>query len=314
MNDWLCLVMALPTSNAAERMRAWRTLKAAGSAVLRDGVYLLPDRPSCREILAAVERDILDSDGYACVLPVCDPSGERFIPLFSRAEEYSRLRTETDAQIASLNAETALAVMRQARKLRKTFAQINQIDFFPDAAQHQTDARLRELETAISRALSKDEPSGREQLVEQLSPADFRSRAWATRQRPWVDRLASAWLIRRYIDPAARILWLQSPDDCPEDALGFDFDGARFSHVGNRVTFETLLASFALDAPGLARMAALVHYLDIGGSQPAEAAGVERVLAGLRATIENDDQLLDAACAIFDGLMAVFREEGLSDD
>lgn len=314
MNDWLCLVMALPTSNAAERMRAWRTLKAAGSAVLRDGVYLLPDRPSCREILAAVERDILEIDGYACVLPVCDPSGERFIPLFSRADEYSRLRSETDAQLALLNAETALGVMRQVRKLRKTFAQINQIDFFPDAAQHQTDAHLRELETAISRALSKDEPSGREQVVEQLALADFKSRVWATRQRPWVDRLASAWLIRRYIDPTARILWLQSPDDCPDHALGFDFDGARFSHIGNRVTFETLLASFALDAPGLTRVAALVHYLDIGGCQPAEAAGIERVLAGLRATIENDDQLLDAACAIFDGLITVFAAEGQCDE
>lgn len=306
--------MALPTSNAAERMRAWRALKAAGSAVLRDGVYLLPDRPSCRETLTAVERDVLDSDGYACLLPVCDPSGERFIPLFSRAEEYARLRAETDAQLATLNAETALGVMRQARKLRKSFAQINQIDFFPDAVQQQTDTQLRDLETAISRTLSKDEPSSQEQMIEPLSLDDFRSRVWATRQRPWVDRLASAWLIRRYIDPSAQIVWLQSPADCPGDALGFDFDGARFSHVGSRVTFETLLASFALDAPGLTRIAALVHYLDIGGTQPAEAAGVERVLAGLRATIENDDQLLEAACAIFDGLIAAFGVEGQRDD
>ena len=126
--------------------------------------------------------------------------------------------------------------------------------------------------------------------------------------------MASAWLIRRFIDPAARILWLPSADDCPDEALGFDFDGARFSHVGNRVTFETLQASFALDAPGLRRMAALVHYLDIGGAQPAEAAGVERVLAGLRASLENDDQLLDAACAIFDGLLVAFGKEGQNDE
>jgi len=306
--------MALPTANAAERMRAWRALKGAGAVVLRDGAYLLPDLPVCREALSAVERDILDSEGYACLLPVCDPQGERFIPLFTRAEDYTKLRAEIDAQLSQLTPDTALVAMRQARKLRKAFTQIQDIDFFPDAAQQQTDAQLRELEVGISRALSKDEPSSQEQDITRLSMAEFKGRVWATRHRPWVDRLASAWLILRFIDPAARILWLSSPDDCPSDALGFDFDGANFSHVGNRVTFETLQASFALEAPGLWRMAALVHYLDVGGVQPAEATGVERVLAGLRASIEDDDQLLAAACAIFDGLLVAFGKEGQSDE
>jgi hypothetical protein len=275
---------------------------------------LLPDLPVCREALSAVERDILDSEGYACLLPVCDPQGERFIPLFTRAEDYTKLRAEIDAQLSQLTPDTALVAMRQARKLRKAFTQIQDIDFFPDAAQQQTDAQLRELEVGISRALSKDEPSSQEQDITRLSMAEFKGRVWATRHRPWVDRLASAWLILRFIDPAARILWLSSPDDCPSDALGFDFDGANFSHVGNRVTFETLQASFALEAPGLWRMAALVHYLDVGGVQPAEATGVERVLAGLRASIEDDDQLLAAACAIFDGLLVAFGKEGQSDE
>lgn len=306
--------MALPTANAAERMRAWRALKGAGAVVLRDGAYLLPDLPVCREALSAVERDILDSEGYACLLPVCDPQGERFIPLFTRAEDYTKLRAEIDAQLSQLTPDTALVAMRQARKLRKAFTQIQDIDFFPDAAQQQTDAQLRELEVGISRALSKDEPSSQEQDITRLSMAEFKGRVWVTRHRPWVDRLASAWLILRFIDPAARILWLSSPDDCPSDALGFDFDGANFSHVGNRVTFETLQASFALEAPGLWRMAALVHYLDVGGVQPAEATGVERVLAGLRASIEDDDQLLAAACAIFDGLLVAFGKEGQSDE
>jgi hypothetical protein len=91
--------------------------------------------------------------------------------------------------------------------------------------------------------------------------------------------------------------------------LGFDFDDATFSHVGNRVTFETLQASFELQEPGLSRIAALVHYLDIGGIQPVEAAGIERVLAGLRETIAHDDHLLAAASAIFDGLLAEFVKE-----
>jgi hypothetical protein len=129
---------------------------------------------------------------------------------------------------------------------------------------------------------------------------------WATRQRPWVDRLASAWLIRRFIDPQARLLWLASPEDCPTDALGYDFDGATFSHIGNRVTFEVLAVSFNLEQPAIKRLGMLVHYLDVGGVAPREASGVESVLAGLRETLRDDDHLLAAACAIFDSLLIIF--------
>jgi hypothetical protein len=141
-----------------------------------------------------------------------------------------------------------------------------------------------------------------------LVTANYQGRIWATRQRPWVDRLASAWLIQRFIDPQARIRWIAHPQDCPGDALGFDFDGATFTHIGSRVTFEVLLASFGLGQPALIRLGQLVHYLDVGGVQPPEAAGVESILAGLREAITDDDQLLGAAHAVFDGLLASFSK------
>ncbi|BAN47087.1 chromate resistance protein ChrB domain-containing protein [Metapseudomonas resinovorans] len=306
MKNWLSLVLALPTANATARMRAWRALKASGAAVLRDGVYLLPDSDMCRAALADIERDILSINGTAYLLPIQDPQGERFIPLFERSEDYANLRTEIDACRTQLRAENALASTRQVRKLRKAFAQLANIDFFADQTRQQVDAALQELETAVSRALSADEPSSHDQPIALQRQQDYQGRTWATRKRPWVDRLASAWLIRRFIDHDARILWLDSPHDCPPDALGFDFDGATFSHVGNRVTFETLQASFELNAPALGKIAALVHYLDVGGVQPAEAAGIERLLAGLRESITDDDQLLSAANAVFDGLLSAF--------
>ena len=314
MNSWLTLVIGLPTANATTRMRAWRALKASGAAVLRDGVYLLPNNESCLEALSAVERDILSINGTAFLLPIDDPQGARFIELFDRREDYAKLRVEIEACQAQLTPDNALASTKQVRKLRKAFTQVASIDFFPTAVRQQTDTALKVLETAISRALSQDEPRSQDQPIEQLDRSDYQGRLWATRKRPWVDRLASAWLIRRCIDPDATILWLAAPGDCPADALGFDFDGATFSHVGNRVTFETLQASFALDEPGLNRVAALVHYLDVGGVQPPEASGIERVLAGLRETITNDDHLLTAACAIFDGLLAAFEKEEKSDE
>ena len=121
--------------------------------------------------------------------------------------------------------------------------------------------------------------------------------------------MASAWLIRRHIDPRANFFWLDFPADCPAEALGFDFDGAVFSHVGERVTFEVLLASFGLAAdPGLARLAALVHHLDVGGAPVAEAAGFEAILAGLRAGCADDETLLAAATPVLDALQRRFSE------
>lgn len=314
MKNWLTLIIGLPTANATARMRAWRALKASGAAVLHDGAYLLPDNQACRETLLAVERDILAVNGTAYLLPIDDPRGERFVPLFERSADYARLQEEVADCRARLNASNALTSTRQVRKLRKAFAQLARIDFFPGQARQRLDGALQELETAVSRVLSADEPSSHEQPIAVLNRRDYRARLWATRKRPWVDRLASAWLIQRRIDPAARFVWLESPRDCPAEALGFDFDDATFSHVGQRVTFETLLASFALAEPGLERIAALVHYLDVGGVQPPEAAGIERLLAGLRETLTDDDQLLAAGCAIFDGLLAAFIKEETTDE
>jgi hypothetical protein len=129
--------------------------------------------------------------------------------------------------------------------------------------------------------------------VQPLPIEEFRGRVWATRSRPWADRLASAWLIRRFVDPQARFIWLEQPEDCPADALGFDFDGARFTHVGEKVSFEVIAASFGLDAdPAIEKIGALIHYLDVGGVPVAEAAGFEALLKGVSTKLDDDDALL----------------------
>ncbi|WP_433771490.1 chromate resistance protein ChrB domain-containing protein [Pseudomonas putida] len=313
MNTWLLLVLGLPTANATERMRAWRALKSCGAAVLRDGIYLLPEHVAGREALEMIEREVLAINGTAYLFSISEP-GERFIPLFDRSEEYGKLRDDIASCLGELTGENALQTARQARKLRKAFAQLSAIDFFPNEQKQQADSALQTLETAISSALSSDEPGSNAEPIAMLASGDFQGRVWATRKRPWVDRLASAWLIHRFIDPAAHILWLDSVHDCPTDALGFDFDGATFSHAGKRVTFETLLASFQLESPALNRIAAVVHYLDVGGSQPTEASGIERVLAGLRESITDDDQLLQAASSIFNGLLIAFANDEKNHD
>jgi hypothetical protein len=268
----------------------------------------MPERESCRATLDGLASEVRDGGGSAHVLRVEEPEYANFAAMFDRGVDFAALMSEVDQVKQRLATDPAQDVMRQTRKLRKSFANLSETDFFPGEAQRQVDHALRELELACECALSPGEPQAQDGRITRLDITDYQSRLWATRERPWVDRLASAWLIRRLIDPQARMLWLASPADCPPDALGFDFDGATFSHTGSRVTFEVLAASFGLDQPAIARLGRLVHYLDVGGMQPPEAAGIESVLNGMRESISNDDQLLLAASTVFDGLLTSFTK------
>ena len=312
MNSWLSLVTTLPTENATVRQRAWRALKASGAAVLRDGVYLMPERDTCRDTLDAVATDLREGGGTAWVMRMDPPDGLDVVALFDRSSDHAHLLAEVTQAHAALHIGNVADITKLARKLRKAFGALVEIDFFPAEAQRQTHAALQRLELELARTLSPDEPhdatDGTGDIVKR-NPADFVGRAWATRRRPWVDRLACAWLIRRFIDPQAQLLWLDTAADCPPHALGFDFDGATFSHTAGLVSFEVMVASFGLSTSPvspLARLGQLVHYLDAGGAQPPEAAGVEAVLAGLRQALSDDDALLAGACAVFDGLLSTF--------
>jgi hypothetical protein len=272
-------------------MRAWRSLKASGAAVLRDGVYLMPGREDCQNTLDTVAADVRAAEGTALVVRLDEPTDGNFVALFDRSADFANLLSDIATAREALTPETANEALKQARKLRKAFTNLVAIDFFPGEAQKQADEALRDLEQRAAWALSPDEPHPVNDAIVRLNIEDYQGRVWATRRRPWVDRLACAWLVRRHIDPQAKLLWLAAPADCPADALGFDFDGAAFTHVGARVSFEVL-----------------VHFLDVGGVQPPEAVGIESALAGLRDTILDDDQLLALASAIFDGLQASFEK------
>lgn len=307
----IALILSLPTENATVRMKAWRSLKSSGSAVLRDGVYLMPDLESCHNTLNSVATDVVAGGGMAYVLPIEAPEDANFPQLFDRSEDYKNLLADIEKTRSILSMDTAQDVLKQSRKLRKAFASLVDIDFYPSEAQRQTEAGLQDLELSATRVLSPDEPHAVDGAIQRLNISDYQGRIWATRQRPWVDRLASAWLIKRFIDSQAQLHWLASINDFPSGALGFDFDGAAFSHVGARVTFEVLLESFGLEQTALKRIGALVHYLDVGGIQPSEASGIESVLAGLREAITDDDQLLTQASHVFNGLLTTF-EKGIT--
>ncbi len=297
------LILNLTTSQATLRMRVWRTLKQSGAVVLRDGVYMLPDVRQGYDTFLSACQAIRAEGGAGYVFTIESAEEEAFRPLFDRREQYDALLQDLQALQGALSADGLAAQLKQLRKIQRDYRRIEAIDFFPGAAREQAAERLATLEQAINQRLSPDEPQAVAGELSLLDREAFRGRLWATRRRPWVDRLASAWLIQRFIDPEARFLWLAAPEDCPATAGGFDFDGAPFSHVGTRVTFEVLVRRFALEAAIPDALGRLIHFLDVGGEPTPEAAGVESILAGLRETITDDDQLLAAACSLFDGLL-----------
>lgn len=310
-DEWLVLVVSLPATNATLRMRLWRATKALGCAVLRDGVYLLPAGRGLRQALRMHMEEVRQGGGNAYLLSVANPSAEEktdFQCLFDRSEEYRKLMGRIVEFGAAIGTLDAAAGRRQLKTLWRDFEALVALDYFPRTGKVEADALLAEAEAAFLASLTAGEPKAALGVVTPRATADYQGRLWATRRHLWVDRMASAWLVRRFVDPQARFLWLEQPEDCPPEALGFDFDGAEFTHVGQRVTFEVLLASFWLETdPALTKLAALVHCLDVGGLPVAEAAGLEMVLGGLRASQPDDDALLAAAGGVFDGIYMNFK-------
>ena len=311
--SFVALFVSLPTKASTGRMRVWRSVKALGCATLRDGVYLLPDSADSAAVLDEVAGQAVEAGGSGEIyrLSGCDEAREDALrALFDRGEEYANIAGEIkDLGRIQASLDGAVAA-RKLQALVRRFEQLTHIDFFPGEAQRQTLSLLDDLRDTLIRRMAPDEPTARQADIPRRARADYQGRIWATRARPWVDRLATAWLIRRFIDPKARIVWLASPRDCQADWLGFDFDGATFSHVGARVTFETLLASFGLEAdPALLRLGELVHCLDAGGLPVPEAPGIEALLAGLRASEPDDDVLLGRACEIFDWLLQNYKDK-----
>jgi hypothetical protein len=309
---WLQLVTSLPTENATERMRVWRALKATGAGVLRDGVYVLPDRPDLQEVLAGLAAEITEAGGSAHLLqvePRDEAQADALRALFDRTKDYAGLVDEIGRARKRLTRRDPAAVRRQSRTLRRQFDAIVATDFFPGATKAQAEAALLEVEAAATEILSPGEPHGQRGPIARLDRRQYRRRVWATRTAPWVDRLACAWLIKRHIDSAASFVWLEHPSNLPTDAVGFDFDGAPFTHVESRVTFEVFLKSFGLEEDNaLRRLGELVHYLDVGGIPVADAAGVATALTGAKQQSRDDDQLLKHALALFDWLYAAYTD------
>jgi hypothetical protein len=289
-------------------MRIWRALKAAGAGLLRDGAYLLPNRERSREVLEEQGAEIKAAGGLVQLLSFDAESTEQnaeLAALFDRTEQYADAIRRLDGLKKAVGKLSEPEARQRLAGIAREVAAVVARDFFPGEPRKQMQGALGDAELALNARFAPDEPHAARRKIQAHDRKDYRGRTWATREHLWIDRVACAWLIRRFIDPKAKFLWLKRVKDCPETALGFDFDGAEFTHVDSKVTFEVLLASFDLEQdPGLARLGALVHHLDVGGIPIAEGPGFATIMAGSRALQQDDDALLRAMIPVLDSLYA----------
>jgi hypothetical protein len=310
MSELDALILSLPTRDSTVRMRVWRALKDGGCAVLRDGVYVLPAGSARAAVLAETAAAVRSAGGFAMTAELRlakDGPRAELRQLFDRTAEYGALIEAIGDARRGLRRLGSRKAQTKLQRLRRSFDRLAEIDFFPGEARRQAEAALAGLAQAVQEASSPGEPRPSRRRVRSLDAGKYRGRTWATRKDLWVDRLASAWLIKRFIDREARFAWIDRPRDRPRNAVGFDFDGAEFTHSGSRVTFEVLRAAFGLESdPALAKVGAAVHFLDVGGIPVADAKGLETMLRGAKEKTRTDDALLAEAMRILDLFYAAY--------
>jgi hypothetical protein len=304
MQSLNALVLSLPTRNSTVRMRVWRALKETGSAVLRDGVYVLPASSAGVAVLTGLESEIRSAGGFAMTVELKLKSAQQIAQvrkLFDRSADYGGLVQKVSVVRSALPRLGPRKAHTAVQRLQRSFNRLSQVDFYPGEARRQAADAIAALKRGAEELYPRGEPRPSKRQPRQVDGTKYQNRVWASRKDPWVDRLASAWLIKRFIDRNARFVWIDRPRERPKKAIGFDFDGAQFTHVQDRVTFEVLLTSFGLhNDPALAAIGAAVHFLDIGGIPVADARGLETLLRGIKEKARNDDALLAEAMRIFE--------------
>jgi len=307
---WLAYVTALPTEDPAARMRVLRTLESLGCAVLRDGVFLLPDTPAARQGLTSLSDHIARINGSAHLLSVNSldaAQSQQFLGLFDRTHKYDELIKNVESLKSAVGFTDSVSIMRLLSQHKRDFKNISTLDFFPSESKERAARALAETEQAV-RALMFPEAQKKTSTLDTTGKLYFR-RVWATRKPLWADQLASAWLIRRFIDPEAQLLWLDRNQECPANAIGYGYAGATFYNTRDRVTFEEIVSGFKLERnTALVRIGALIHALNAGETKVAEAAGVQTLIQGAVRRTESEDQLLAETEMTFDLLYEAYFE------
>ncbi|HYR58037.1 MAG TPA: chromate resistance protein ChrB domain-containing protein, partial [Chthoniobacteraceae bacterium] len=274
---WLLLLYSLPAKKTASRVSLWRKLKKIGAYALKTSGYVLPDEPAHLERFQWLVQQVRDDGGDATLARVTEIEGlnsEDLARMFNeaRAADYAALTKAINQLIAANRRKLADGFVDAIEKLNRQFQELRAIDYFACPAAH-------DVEMLLQRAAALSEPRRNSPAV--LEVERFQRRIWLTRPRPEIDRVGSAWLIRRFIDPRAKFVFAPKPGAHP-DAIPFDMMDVEFTHHGDDCSFETLLKRFAITDSAARRIGEMIHDADLedGKFQRPECIGLDLLMKG----------------------------------
>lgn len=307
---WLLLIHQIPPKPNYLRVKVARRLQRLGAVAIKNSVYALPRSDATHEQLAWLLREIVQGggDGSICESRFLDGlTDDQIEAMFHQARDADydvlagalRQITKELPRKGAPDEPLRRRIEAEIVRLKRRLIEIVEIDFFGSARRPRVEGLISGLEQRLSGARPQPGPALR------VARADYRGRTWVTRKGIHVDRMASAWLIRRFIDPEARLKFVVGRRYSPEKGeLRFDMFDGEFTHEGDHCTFEVLLARMGIDEPGLRPIAEVVHDLDLNDGKygRAEAAGIDVLIAAIALAHREDEERLERASAVFDDL------------
>ena len=308
---WLLLLLQLPTRPASARIKTWRRLQQLGSVAIKNSVYVLPNTAQAREDFEWLKTEVRGAKGQASIMTAdaltADEDEEiRTAFLKQRAGEYDAVRAGAESVLRALKTRPAgaarLAGERALRSGRDALARLDAMELIPANARTKAVGSLERLEARL--APEAERTPTMPAATATTRAETFQGKTWVTRPRPGVDRMSSAWLIQRFIDPKARFAFADEPPADDRKGVAFDMFGVKFGHQGDRCTFEVLCDRFGIKDRAVKQLAKIVHDVDLKDERyrPPEAPIVARMVEGLRATYTDDRELLEHGMAMFAAL------------
>lgn len=314
---WLLLVHQLPASPSKVRVKTWRRLQQLGAVAIRNAVYVLPHTPQAREDFEWMKAEIVANKGDASIFAadtIDSLSDDDIVQAFraDRERTLGAIRDEArkllhnGRRTGAAKGTSLRRLQRAVHQVRDRLTQVTSSELFGARGREEAETALADVERLATGPTARaSEPLRRQSL---LRPEDYRGRTWLTRPRPGIDRTGSAWLIRRFIDPAARFAFGERPRAHSSKLVRFDMYDVEFSHQGDRCTFEVLCERFGIADPAVARLGRLVHDLDLKETRydVPEAGAVGLLIDGLRQAYPRDAELLEHGMVVFEGLYRAF--------
>ena len=325
--EWILLIHQLPPKPTNLRVRIWRKLQKLGAVAIKNSVYILPATEKAHEDFQWLKQEIETAGGEVSVFRAGSVEGatdEEIVAAFRKArdEEFASVSAELDGLTGAIRQQargkhlSAGRLSAHETELDKLHAELERIaanDFFEAHGRIAAFGAYARCRKALSAAQGPTSKAVQSQIESKaLKVASYQGKRWVTRRNLHIDRLASAWLIKQFIDKRPRFYFV-SEGETVEGAIPFDMFGAEFTHHGEDCTFETLLKQFGLaESKGLREIAEIVHDIDLKDDKfhRLEASGLNAIIDGLSKVLRDDRKLLQQTGTLFDGLYELFNQQG----